>query len=137
MLTLNNIYIFCLDDSLFGHIRKEQITDLVLISNENNIEIPIREYTKDVYAIILACFENLKHLTIGLSSTNSYPCLSLYKLSPMTFLSSTLTKLCINVNDFSDVYALLDGRLKQLTVFIVQVDSISGWISTSHSRVSL
>jgi hypothetical protein len=136
MLTLN-IYVFYLDDSLFGHICKEQITDLILISNENNIEIPIREYTKDVYAIILAFFENLKHLTIVLSSINSYSCLSLNQLSPMTFSSSTLTKLCINVNEFSDVCALLDGRLKQLTIFIVQVGCINNWISTSRSRVSL
>ena len=40
----------------------------------------------------------------------------------MTFSSSTLTKLCINVYNFNDCLALLDGRLKQLTTFIVQVE---------------
>ena len=33
--------------------------------------------------------------------------------------------------------ALLDGRLKQLTTFIVQVDVISDRISTSYNMVSL
>ena len=54
----------------------------------------------------------------------------------MTF-SSMLTKLCINVDDFEDVYALLDGRLKQLTTLIVQVDIIRNSLVTSPNRVSL
>ncbi|CAF1240033.1 unnamed protein product [Rotaria sordida] len=56
------------------------------------------------------------------SSINDYPPLSLYISQPLTFSSSTLTKLCIIVNDFDDCLALLDGPFKQLTVFIVQDD---------------
>jgi hypothetical protein len=104
----------------------------------------MQEYTKNVYAIILAFFENLKHLTIVVScidnypgSIHSYPCLSLYNLPPMTFSSSTLTKLCINVNCFDDVCDLLDGRLKQLTTFIVQVKLITNRVPKSYNRVSL
>ncbi|CAF1266615.1 unnamed protein product [Rotaria sp. Silwood1] len=55
----------------------------------------------------------------------------------MTFSSSILTKLSINVNDFNDVYALLDGRLKQLTTLIIQVGIISDLILTSPNRVDL
>jgi hypothetical protein len=143
MHKFNNIHVFCLDDSLFGHIRKQQITDLILIINENSMEITQKEYTKNVYAIIFAFFENLKNLTIAVSYTEdyigiikSYPSFSLYKLPPITFSSSTLTKLWITVNDFNDVRALLDGRLKELKIFIVQVDHIDNWISTTHHRVS-
>jgi hypothetical protein len=134
MLRLNDV--FCLDDSLFGHICKQQITDLVLVSNKNNIEITPAKYTKNVYAIIFAFFENLKHLSIVPSSINDCPPFTLYFLPPMTF-SSMLTKLCINVDDFEDVYALLDGRLKQLTTLIVQVDIISNSLLPSPNRVSL
>ncbi len=55
----------------------------------------------------------------------------------MTFSSSTLTKLCINVFNFDDIDALLDGRLKQLTTFIVQVEFITNRISISYNMVSL
>ncbi|CAF4518463.1 unnamed protein product, partial [Rotaria sp. Silwood2] len=75
-----------------------------------------------------------KHLSFASSSVNDYPSLSLYCLPRMTFSSSTLTKLCINVVDFYDVCDLLDGRLKQLTTFIVQVDSIDNWRSRSYNR---
>ncbi|CAF0981964.1 unnamed protein product [Rotaria sordida] len=124
---------YFMDDSLFGHIFKQQITNLILIINENNIEIEKEAYTKNVYVVILAFFKNLKHLTIVESSSmDNYPRLSLCDLSPTTFFSSTLTKLCINVKNFDDVQALLDGRLKQLITLIVQVDSIHDRILTSY-----
>ena len=130
------MYVFYLDGSLVGHIFKRQITHLILISKENNTEITRKEYTRNVYAMILAFFENLKNLTIVLSSVNNYPSLSLYDLPPTTFSSLTLTKLCISVHGFNDVRALLDGRLKQLTIFIVQVESIGSQISTHDNGVS-
>ncbi|CAM4789020.1 unnamed protein product [Rotaria magnacalcarata] len=115
---------YFLDDSLFRHICKQQITDLTLISNENNSEITLTDYTMNVYLIILSFFKNLKHLSILSSSIDGYPPLSLHNLPSTIFSSSTLTKLCINVNDFGDCLALLDGRLKQLTTFIVQIKYI-------------
>jgi hypothetical protein len=139
MARFNSICVFCLDDSLLGHICKQQITHLTLIINENNIEITQKEYTKNVYGIILAFFENLKHLTIVLSSTSisNYSFSSLRYLPRMTFSSSTLTELCINVYDFDDCLVLLDGRLRQLTTFIVQADNIHHEIIRSTNRVSL
>jgi len=144
MLTFNNTYVFCLDDSLFGQNYKQQITNLTLISNEDNIEMTQEEYTQNVYAIVLTFFENLKHLSVVVSFIEkypglirNYPCLSLYELPPTTFFSPTLTKLCINVTNLYDVYALLDGRLKQLTIFIVQVEFINNPISISYTMVSL
>jgi hypothetical protein len=136
---------FFLDESLFGHIYKEQITDLILIINENRKELTLAEYTKNVYAIILPLFKNLKHLSVTLLSTNNhpsvfsynYPSLLLHNLSPMTFSSSTITKLCISVCDFDDCLDLLDGRLKQLTTFIVEVDHIYDEITRFHDMVSL
>ncbi|CAF3934677.1 unnamed protein product, partial [Rotaria sp. Silwood1] len=121
-----------MDDSLFGHIG-QQITNLILISNENDSSIISEEYTEHVYAIVFTVFENLKHLSIVPSSINDYPPLSLYDLPPMTFSSATLTKLCVNVYTFDDCLALLDGRLKQLTTFIVQIDFIDDWIAVPYN----
>ena len=95
------------------------------------------EYTKNVFGTILRFFKNLKHLSIVSSSINDYPSLSLYYLPRMTLASSTLTKLVINVNSFTDIRALLDGRLKQLTTFIVEVFSIDNRLSRSYNKVSL
>ncbi|CAF1383482.1 unnamed protein product, partial [Rotaria sp. Silwood1] len=39
---------YFIDDSHFEHIYKQQITDLILVSNDKNIEISQEEYTKDV-----------------------------------------------------------------------------------------
>ncbi|CAM4841158.1 unnamed protein product [Rotaria magnacalcarata] len=121
-----------MDDSLFGHIG-QQITHLILISNENDSSIISEAYTEHVYAIVFTVFENLKHLSIVPSSINNYPPLSLYDLPPMTFSSATLTKLCVNVYIFDDCLALLDGRLKQLTTFIVQIDFIHDLIAVPHN----
>jgi len=128
---------FCLDDCLFQHICKQKITDLILIINENNITIKHEDYTMNVYATILTFFENLKNLTIVLSSSETYPALSLDYLPSTTFSSSTLTKLCINVNFFESCLALLDGRLKQLTTCIVQVNYFTDEPQTSYNTVSL
>jgi hypothetical protein len=144
MLTFNNTYVFCLDDSFFGHNYKQQITDLILIGNENNIEKEPAKYTKNVYSIILPFFENLKHLSIASPSNENYPQsiynysnFYLYELPSTTFFSSTLTKLCVSVIQFNDCLTLLDGRLKQLTVFIVQVIYINSASITNPDRVSL
>jgi hypothetical protein len=91
---------------------------------------------KNVYAIIIALFKSLKHFSIIRSSIYDYPPLVAYFLPPMTFSPSTLTKLCINVLDLCDVYALLDGRLKQLTTLIIQVNIISNFMLKSSNRVS-
>jgi hypothetical protein len=136
MFSFKEMNVFLLDDSLFGHIYKEQITDLILIINENRKELTLAEYTKNVYAIILSLFKNLKHLSVILPSTNNYPSLLLYNLSPMTFSSSTITKLCISVCHFNDCLDLLDGRLKQLTTFIVEVNYITDEIIAFHDMVS-
>ncbi|CAF1377089.1 unnamed protein product [Rotaria magnacalcarata] len=138
IFNLNKAFVsrYFMDDSPLQHIGKQQITDLILISNESNNEIEKIEYTKNVYATIFNFFTNLKHLSIVQSSIHDYPPLLLHNLSPITFSSSTLTKLCININDFDDCLALLDGRLKDLTILTVQISSIHDFASTSHNMVS-
>jgi hypothetical protein len=76
-------------------------------------------------------------LAIAPLSINNHVPLSLKDLSPSTFSSSTLTKLCINVHSFDDCLALLDGRLKQLITFIVQIDFIGYMPLISYNMVSL
>ncbi len=97
----------------------------------------LEAYTTNVYAYILTFFEHLKYLTIVASSMNDYPPLSLCGVSSTIFSSSTLIHLCINVSSFDDCLSLLDGRLKQLSTFIVKIPYITDFSTTVQNTVSL
>ncbi|CAF3482744.1 unnamed protein product [Rotaria sp. Silwood1] len=129
------------DKSIFQHIFKYQITELILENNDNNDyadeNISPKEYNKNVYVSILTLFENLQSLSIVGSFTSSYPPLSIVDLPSTTFCSSTLIKLCINVRSLDDCLYLLDGRLKQLTTFIVQIRYIHNDLSIIHNTDNL
>ena len=134
---MNNVDVFSLDESPFGQVCKEQITNLTLVINENDTEIDKTKYTKNVYAPILAFFENLKSLSITSSCTDNSTRFWSFNTPTTVFVSSTLTKLCINVYYFTDCLLLLDGRLKQLTTLIVDVHFItSDDLPTFHNQVS-
>ena len=107
MILFNNIFVFCLDDSIFGHNYKQQITDVTLIINEYDNKIRPSEYAQSVCSL-LSFFKNLKHMSIVVSSIESYagsivsdPCLSSYLSSAETFFTSTLMELSINVREFN------------------------------------
>jgi hypothetical protein len=125
-----------LDESSLRSILQEQITSLILINNDEVAMECASNYTKKIYAHILAFFKNLKILRIIEPSVVSYPPLSLCHLPSTTFSSPILTHLYINVVTFDDCLYLLDGRLKQLTTLFVTV-----YIDTSsciiHNMVSL
>jgi hypothetical protein len=128
---------FCLENSIFRCIFKQQITDLVLHNNdEYKSETASKKYTTNVYTRIFVLFQNLKHLTVVSSSVNEYPPLSLRNVPLTTCFSSTLTVLCISVYDIGDCFSLLDGRLKQLNTFIVQIHYFSDSSLISRKMVS-
>ncbi|CAM4980446.1 unnamed protein product [Rotaria socialis] len=70
-------------------------------------------------------FQSLKILKIIASSEYDYPSLVIWNHQSTTCFSSTLTVLCITVFGFDHCLLLLDGRLKQLTTFKVQVHAVS------------
>jgi hypothetical protein len=131
-------FFFCLDNSVFQHIFEHQITDLVLHNNDDYIkQMRLDIYTRNVYAHIPTLFKNLKHLTIVSSSLNECPPLTIFNLPSTTYYSSSLTVLCINVFEFKDCLCLLDGRLKQLSTFIVQTHHIAHLHVIDLNKVSL
>ena len=128
---------YFLDESIFRHIFQDQITELILQNNDNNShERILKDYTEKVYVFILSFFKNLNHLSIIESSITDYPPLSICHLPSTTFSSEILTKLCIDVFTFDDCLYLLDGRLKQLTTFIVQIGYIDNDSPIVHNTVS-
>lgn len=124
-----------LDESLFKSNFRRQITNLILVNDDNNDQIDsLKDYTRNVYGYMLRCLENLKKFTV-VQSSDWYPRLSFDDWLPNLFSSSTLTDLCIDVNNFDDCLYLLDGRLQQLTNLSVNVDYMEKSIII-HKRVS-
>ncbi|CAF3071348.1 unnamed protein product, partial [Rotaria sp. Silwood2] len=125
------------DKSILQHIFKCQITELILENTDNSAyvddEILSEKYNKNAYKSILTLFKNLQSLSIVGSSINSYPPLSILDLPSTIICSSNLTKLCIYVDSLDDCLYLLDGHLKQLTIFIVQIDYIHNDLSIVHN----
>ncbi|CAF3413958.1 unnamed protein product [Rotaria sp. Silwood2] len=122
----------------FRHIFQQQITELIVFENDYNEE-SCEYYTTNVYEFILKFFENLEHLSIiGESYPKYFPPLILRSLPLTTSYSSTLHKLCIHVKNYDDFFALLDGRLKQLTTLYVVIGDRGEYHSTNvYNIVSL
>ena len=96
------------------------------------IESPII-YTKNTYINIVNLFKKLKYFSI---TDTLYPVLSFNESTSTTFFSSTLTYLCINTSTVHECLYLLDGRLPQLSTFIVKVKYIMRSTSIVHRMVS-
>lgn len=128
---------FCLDESPLRFIFQEKITHLTL-GNSDTIDVieSTKSYTINVYGHILNFFKNLKYLSVIETFNPSYPRLSFCRSPSATFFSSTLTHLCINMYTLDDCLYLLDGRLKQLSTFIVTIGYVDDSSSIIHNMVS-
>jgi hypothetical protein len=128
--------LFSSAESSFAHIFQRQIRDLTLVFENGFNEMSVKHYSTDVYEHILNFVENLQHLSFIGSRPHYYPPLTLYNLCYPRFFSSTLSKLSIYVMSFEDCLALLDGRLKQLTTFIVFLDDMNHYSSNLYYMVT-
>ncbi|CAF1678157.1 unnamed protein product, partial [Adineta ricciae] len=109
----------------FRHILKQQITKLDLMYNCKTITPrSLKLIAKSVHAQILIDGERLQHLSVTSSTGLLYASLVLRYLPPTIFTSSTLTYLRINVQTFTDLLYLLDGRFKQLHTLIAHIYSM-------------
>ena len=127
------VIFFYLDTSKFRRIFQEQITDLILVYSDETDTTKKRQYRYGVHIHIVKFFQNLQHLSIsGLSSL-----LVFHNSSLTTCSSSILRKLCVSVKSFRECLALLDGRLKQLTTFIIIIDGSNHDSSVVYNMVSL
>ena len=125
----------CLDEVLFRYNFKKQITDLTLV-NEYGGKVGTIDQTTNVYTKLLDFFENLSYLSCIGSSITRNSVLSFVDLPSTTFVSSNLRKLCITVDSFGDCLRLLDGRLNQLSTFIVIIVNVKDCSSMEFNSVS-
>ena len=132
-----SFFVFSLDESSLRSLFQQQITSLILVNNDKSARIGSwKEYTRNIYAHTLSFFKNLTHLNIIGPNVKLCPGLSLCDLPSTTFYSSILTHLCIMVQTFDDCLYLLDGRLKQLTKFSVNVYSMDSSSTIVHNMVN-
>src|SRR5207237_8180291 len=123
--------------SSLRYIFQKKITNLILVNNDewDGIE-SMKNYNKNVYEYILKFFKNLKHLSIIETLNQLYPPLLLCDSPSISFFSSTLTYLCINVYTLDDCLYLFDVRLKQLTTLIILIYNTIKNFSINHNIFS-
>ena len=123
-------YLIYLVQTLFRHIFQEQIIDLALVYRTDiRTSTKHNQYSTNVLEHILRLFQSLNHLSI----TN----LALFYSSSFPICHScTLSTLNVCVNRFEDCLAILDGRFKQLTTFIVSIDTHNFRISQNYNKVN-
>ncbi|CAF4449376.1 unnamed protein product, partial [Rotaria sp. Silwood2] len=119
----------CSFESPFRRIFRQQITDLILVYNNDSNILLMNKNAKYVYEYTLKFFENLKHLSvIGFA-----PIFLIRNVSLVTCFSSNLYKLCLPVNCFEDCFALLDGRFKHLTMLSVNINDTEHYSSVVNN----
>ncbi|CAF1568533.1 unnamed protein product [Rotaria magnacalcarata] len=121
----NHFFVYFYDDMIFCRILSDQIAHLkvgirggiiVKLSNGNE---------PNLLTLILLLCKHLTDLTIGQfvgGNVND----STFNLTSMRLVSSTLTKMKINVNIFDDCLYILHGYFECLSTFIIDIDRISG-----------
>ncbi|CAF1318138.1 unnamed protein product [Rotaria sordida] len=110
-------------DTILRHFLVDQITHLNVNIYYEIIPKLFREETSNIFSFLLSFCKHLVELTF-----NQYLCdttleFSLYDVPLANCVSSTLTKLEIVVGYFDDCLYLLDGRLKCLSILIINVSS--------------
>lgn len=111
------------DDSILRHLLSKQITHL-------HIDISTAEGTNcwhlvsNIFTIVLSLCERLVELEFSQYIDEVTQTTPQCYLIRSNFLSSTLTKLKINVANIYDCLLLLDGRLEYLSILIINVADI-------------
>ena len=95
----------------------------------------MEDYTAQVYVHLVTFFDRLEEFNVIQRPFRGYPDLTICHSPLETFSSPYLTSLSIKVSMWSDILRLLDGRLKQLRTFNVEVDSMKTDSSISHNAV--
>ncbi|CAF4083013.1 unnamed protein product, partial [Rotaria magnacalcarata] len=125
---------FCTEELLFRHNFKKQIADLTLLGDYSG-DAETNDQTTNVFIKLLDFFENLNSLSGIGSFVTADPVLSFTGSPGTSFVSSTPTKLCMSVDGFGDCLCLLDGRLNQLSTFIVIIIHVKDYSSMEfHSN---
>lgn len=91
----------------------------------------------DIFSLILCIGEYLTDLTFSQSWSDERITFSFFNVISTSCVSSSLTKLVINLQTFDDCLYLLDGRLKHLSILIISMMKIDNSSSNIDNTVSI
>jgi hypothetical protein len=90
-----------------------------------------------MFEMILSIGKHLCDLNFRRHLFNEDLLVSIFNLPTASCVSSTLTKLTINVNSFDDCLYLLDGRLECLSTLIIDITKITDSSLNKDNTVSI
>ncbi|CAF3609710.1 unnamed protein product [Rotaria socialis] len=126
-------------DKTMIRLLENQITHITVDVNIDNVEMPNRS-EQNAFLVILLVSKCLSDLTYRQTSSEKYITILPSNISYTHCLSSTLTKLTINVNTFDDCLYLLNGCLQSLSTLIIRISKIdrsSSMIDNTKKLVKL
>ena len=121
-----------LDKSVFIQKFKEKILHLAVTINDRIMTQYTFKLVTDIYERIFLLFPNLIQLELDLEDNCGLSPGLVNSISLNGCTSSSITYLRIRVVSLDACLYLLDGRLSQLHVFIVQVDQMRHSLRTNN-----
>ena len=113
----------------------KQITHITVDINIENVKISNRSLRK-IFLHILRRNKCLCDFIFLLKFSEQDYMIPYFDIPNKSFLSSTLAKLTINVNTFSDCLLLLNGSLESLSILIIYINKIGRSLSIIDNTVS-
>ncbi|CAF1432789.1 unnamed protein product [Rotaria sordida] len=124
-------------NSVLCNLLSEQITHLYIDMEVKTVEPPLSKTLSKIFVLILSLCKRLISLNFCSSCRYRLMAIHIFKPSTTNCISSTLTTLNINVDNFADCLYLLDGRLNCLSTLIIRVLKISPVISNIKNTKKL
>ncbi|CAF4036142.1 unnamed protein product [Rotaria sordida] len=116
-------------NSILCDLLSEQITHLSIDMEVKTSMPPLSKTVSKIFVLILSLCKRLISLNFCSSYRYRLMAIHIFKPSTTNCISSTLTTLNINVDNFADCLYLLDGRLNCLSTLIIRVLKIPSVIS--------
>ncbi|CAF3975240.1 unnamed protein product, partial [Rotaria sordida] len=130
------LYQYLTGDSILQRRLIEQITHLS-ISIRNKIKPIVFEIFSNVFILILSLCKRLINLNFCQLFPDQMWSFNIFALPSTSCMSLTLTQLKINVNTFDACLYLLDGRLDNLSILIINILKISCKLSNIDNMKKL
>ncbi|CAF2521459.1 unnamed protein product [Rotaria sp. Silwood2] len=119
-------------ETLFHHLTGDNILLRLFTNQITHLEVSICDKKRgapgrnevDIFSLMLSIGKCLTDLAFGLRWIDERIEFSFFDLPSTTCVSSSLTKLVITLHTFDDCLHLLDGRLKHLSMLIIDIMKI-------------
>lgn len=130
-------FLYILGNTILRCLLTDQITHLVVEIKDETITELSDENKLHMLPLILSLSKRLTDLSFCECFSDRNLKLSIFNLPSTSCVSSTLTKLKVNVRILNDCLDFLDGRLTCLSTLIICVEKIVYALPIRHSMVCI